>query len=201
MTALIVSQGLLWITVLLMGLVILALARQVGVLHERLAPIGALTTGPGPEIGKPAPRLVVDSMSATKVQIGGKTATGKAQLLFFVSAVCPICKKLIPVSQGFARSEKLDVIFVGDSADAEQRAMIAEYGIDPATFVNDREIGMLYQVGKLPYAVLIDAEGVIAGKGLVNSREHLESLVVSHETGYASIQSYITDKKISVIRR
>ena len=119
MTALIVSQGLLWITVLLMGLVILALARQVGVLHERLAPIGALTTGPGPEIGKPAPRLVVDSMSATKVQIGGKTATGKAQLLFFVSAVCPICKKLIPVSQGFARSEKLDVIFVGDSADAE----------------------------------------------------------------------------------
>ena len=28
-------------------------------------------------------------------------------------------------------------------------------------------------------------------KGLVNSREHLESLLVAKETGYASIQAYL----------
>ena len=32
---------------------------------------------------------------------------------------------------------------------------------------------------------------------LVNSREHLESLVVAHETGYPSIQSYLSANKIT----
>ena len=46
-------------------------------------------------------------------------------------------------------------------------------------------------MGKLPYAVLLDAEGVILSKGLVNSREHLESLVIAHEMGVRSVQDYI----------
>ena len=33
-----------------------------------------------------------------------------------------------------------------------------------------------YEVGRLPYAVLVDAAGIVRAKGLVNSREHLESL-------------------------
>jgi methylamine dehydrogenase accessory protein MauD len=52
-------------------------------------------------------------------------------------------------------------------------------------------VGMTYQVGKLPYAVLIDELGIVRAKGLVNSREHLESLLVAKETGYASIQAYL----------
>jgi len=50
---------------------------------------------------------------------------------------------------------------------------------------------MAFQVGKLPYAVLIDASGVIRAKGLVNSREHLESLIVAEETGFGTIQAYL----------
>jgi methylamine dehydrogenase accessory protein MauD len=40
---------------------------------------------------------------------------------------------------------------------------------------------LAYQVGKLPYAVLIDASGVIRAKGLVNTREHVESLFEAME--------------------
>ena len=50
---------------------------------------------------------------------------------------------------------------------------------------------MAYQVGKLPFAVLIDRDGVIRAKGLVNSREHLESLVVAEETGFGTIQAWL----------
>ncbi len=50
---------------------------------------------------------------------------------------------------------------------------------------------MAYRVDKLPYAVLLDDLGVIAAKGLVNSREHFESLIIAKETGFASIQSYL----------
>ena len=62
---------------------------------------------------------------------------------------------------------------------------------DAQRFVNGAAIGMAYRVDKLPFAVLLDDQGVIAAKGLVNSREHFESLIVAKETGFASIQSYL----------
>jgi hypothetical protein len=49
-----------------------------------------------------------------------------------------------------------------------------------------------FGIGKLPYAVLIDHEGILCSKGLVNSREHLESLLTAKEIGHASIQNYLT---------
>jgi hypothetical protein len=51
-------------------------------------------------------------------------------------------------------------------------------------------------VGKLPYAVLMDADGVVLSKGLVNSREHLESLIIAHEMGVKSVQDYIASLKV-----
>jgi hypothetical protein len=32
---------------------------------------------------------------------------------------------------------------------------------------------------------------LIAAKGLVNSREHLESLIIAKESGFATLQSYL----------
>jgi hypothetical protein len=40
--ALLISNAVLWCVVIVLALVVLALARQVGVLHERGAPAGAL---------------------------------------------------------------------------------------------------------------------------------------------------------------
>ena len=53
--ALLASNVLLWILVLVMGGVILALVRQIGVLYERVAPAGALVVGSGPKAGEAAP--------------------------------------------------------------------------------------------------------------------------------------------------
>jgi methylamine dehydrogenase accessory protein MauD len=57
------------------------------------------------------------------------------------------------------------------------------------------ELGLTYRVGKLPYAVLIDEAGVIRAKGLINTREHLESLLEAKELGVASIQDYLQGQK------
>jgi methylamine dehydrogenase accessory protein MauD len=62
------------------------------------------------------------------------------------------------------------------------------------TYVNSPQVGIAFHVGKLPYAILIDAEGVIRANGLVNNREHLESLIVAEETGFGTIQSYLAAK-------
>ena len=47
---------------------------------------------------------------------------------------------------------------------------------------------------KLPHAVLIGEDGTVLSKGLVNSREHLESLVTAHEMGVVSVQDYLKSK-------
>ena len=191
MTSAMVSQMLLWIVVIVQGVTILALARQIGVLHDRVAPAGALTTQAGPGVGEQSPRLEVHALAGNAITVGGKLAAGKALLMLFVSSTCPICKKLIPIAKNFARSERLDVLFVGDADPAEQRTLIREFELDEHCFVNGPEVGMTYRIDKLPYAVLLDDAGMIAAKGLVNSREHFESLIVAKETGYATIQAYL----------
>src|SRR4051794_35040552 len=116
MEALAVSQALLWIVVVALGLIVLGLARQIGVLHERVAPLGALTTRTAVGIGDRAPEFDVVDLAGRKLHIGGKRGDGRAQLLLFVSPTCPMCKKLLPTARSFARSEHahLDVVLMGD---------------------------------------------------------------------------------------
>jgi methylamine dehydrogenase accessory protein MauD len=189
-----ISQILLWIVVILQGVAIFALARQIGVLHERVAPAGALINSAGPGVGEQSPRLEVHALGGNAVTVGATLAPGKALLMLFVSSTCPICKKLIPIAKNFAKSERLDVLFVGDADAADQRKLIQQFELDEHKFVNGPEVGMAYRVDKLPYAVLLDDTGRIAAKGLVNSREHFESLIIAKESGFATIQSYLKSK-------
>ena len=55
-------------------------------------------------------------------------------------------------------------------------------------------LGLAFVVEKLPFAALIDKAGVIRAKGLVNSREHLESLFEAHERGVASLQEFLASE-------
>ncbi len=50
---------------------------------------------------------------------------------------------------------------------------------------------MTYRINRLPFAVLLDRQGVVRGKGLVNSREQLESLMNANDLGHAAIQDWI----------
>ena len=49
---------------------------------------------------------------------------------------------------------------------------------------------MAYRINRLPFAVVLDAGGIVRGKGLVNSREQLESLLNARDMGQASIQDW-----------
>jgi methylamine dehydrogenase accessory protein MauD len=198
LTVLIVSQILSWIVILGLGIALLALARQVGVLHVRVAPAGALLTGKGPVVGEPAPVLDAVTLEGAALAIGKPFSAGRNLLLLFVSPHCPLCKDLIPIAKNFARTEKLDIIFAGDDEPGEQRAMIARLGMEGLPFVNSSLVGRTFQVDRLPHAVLIGENGIVLSKGLVNSREHLESLVTAHEMGVVSVQDYLKKSKTKV---
>ena len=44
---------------------------------------------------------------------------------------------------------------------------------------------------QLPFAALVDEKGIVAAAGLVNTREHLESLIEAKRSGVASIQDWL----------
>jgi methylamine dehydrogenase accessory protein MauD len=194
--ALIVSQALLWVVFLGMAAALLALTRQIGVLHERLMPLGALMTHNTADLGDVAQSFEVTDLRGQTVKIGGRKESGRSQLLLFVSPSCPMCKKLLGVARSFAKAERqgLDLVLVGDGERGEHEALVKEHHLEDLPLVISPVVGMTYGIGKLPYAVLLDGEGVVRSKGLVNSREHLESLLTAHETGFASIQDFLAHK-------
>lgn len=196
--ALLVSNAVLWVLVLVLAAIVLALVRQIGVLHERVAPAGALASGTGPRVGEPAPALEVEDWSGAPVRVGGPgpdDATRTGTLLLFVSPTCPVCKALLPVAERVARTEGRGarVVLASDGLRAEHEAFVREHGLGgPARpYVLSTDLGLAYQVAKLPYAVWIDADGVVRGQGLVNTREHLESLFEADARGVASVQEYL----------
>jgi methylamine dehydrogenase accessory protein MauD len=124
--ALLISQIVLWIVVLLVAGLQLVLLRQVGVLHERIAPLGALTLDQGPKEGEAAPRFDLFDLRRRAVTVGGENTEGRSTLLFFLSPTCPVCKKMLPILKSLARSEEkwLRILFASDGAREEHERFI-----------------------------------------------------------------------------
>ncbi|MFG1431955.1 redoxin domain-containing protein [Xanthobacter sp. V2C-8] len=192
MNALIFAVAALWLLVLVLIGVIFALARQVGILFERVTPVGAMVNDSGPKIGEAAPTFGLPSLNGGEVTIGARGAE-RSTLVFFLSTTCPICKKILPALQDMRRSEGrwLDVVLASDGDAALHRAFIAKAGLQQFPYVLSPDLGMSFRVSRLPFAVLIDAEGTVRAKGLINSREQLESLFNATELGVGSIQSFL----------
>ncbi|HSG88286.1 MAG TPA: thioredoxin-like domain-containing protein [Pseudomonadales bacterium] len=189
---LVASVVILWVVVLVLVVAVLALARQIGVLHTRVAPAGALLPGSGPKVGEIAPQLAIEDIDGRPYAVGG--VRDRALLVLFVSPTCPVCKSLVPTAKAMARSERkrLELAFASDGGDPQRhRDYVRDMGMADHPYLLSLELGMKFEVGKLPFAVLIGADGVLRSKGLVNSREHLESLVESMDTGFESIQEYM----------
>jgi methylamine dehydrogenase accessory protein MauD len=189
--ALVISQVLLWILVVVLAGLVLVLARQVGVLHERIAPAGALAPSKGPSVGEAAPQVAAESISGRLARIGAPDPDGAATLLFFLSPRCPVCKTLIPTVLRLARSQGVRLVLASDGPEEDHAGLAREHGLDPETYFISSELGLRYQIAKLPYAVLVDAQGIVRAQGIVNTREHLESLFEAEALGVASIQDYL----------
>jgi methylamine dehydrogenase accessory protein MauD len=190
MTALAMSNVLLWITNIALVVTVLALARQIGVLNERVTPVGALTMDHGPKVGEIAPAFTLPQLNGGDITIG--TATGRSQLLFFLSPTCPVCKKLLPILRSLSQHERatVDVVLASDGGIEEHSRFYRREKLSPFPYVLSTDLGMAFRISKLPYAVVIGPTGLISAKGLVNNREQIESLLIAQEMGVASLQDY-----------
>lgn len=190
--ALVVSNVVLWLIVVGLAVTVFALTRQIGLLHERIAPVGALSQRANIKVGAPAPEMVLTDLQNRLVRVGGPSKDETQTLLFFLSPTCPVCKTLLPTVERVARTEvpRVRVVLASDGDLEEHLAFAEAEAPEGIPYVLSTELGVTYGIGKLPYAVLINRQGVVAAQGLVNTREHLESLFEAQRHGVASIQDY-----------
>jgi methylamine dehydrogenase accessory protein MauD len=105
-----------------------------------------------------------------------------------------VCDKLLPTLHRVVRAEggRTRLVLASDGGDVEaHRLFVREKALIDHPYLLSTEVGLAYQVAKLPTAILIDEQGIVRARGLVNSREHLESLFRADELGVASIQDHL----------
>ncbi len=183
-----VLVGGLWVAFLGLAAIVWVMVRQIGVLYERVAPVGALMDHAGPKVGEASPSFQVQSLTGGAMQIG--PGVGRAQLIFFLSPTCPVCKQLLPVLNSVRRDESawLDVILASDGDASAHQTFIVREGLGVFPYVLSQDLGAAYRVQRLPFGVVLSSDGVVKAKGLINNREQLESLFNALEVGTASIQ-------------
>jgi methylamine dehydrogenase accessory protein MauD len=196
--ALVVSNVLLWVAVIALAAVVVALLRQIGLLHERVAPAGALVGRERPRVGEAAPVLTLTDRRGRVLLLGGAAPDGGRTLVFFLSPTCPVCETLLPVVRSVARREGpgLRLVLASDGPAAEHDRLVRERDLEREVYVVSAELGVAFQIGRVPYAVLIDPAGVVRARGLVNTREHLESLFEASERGVDSLQTFASRRGV-----
>jgi methylamine dehydrogenase accessory protein MauD len=192
MTALAISNVVLWLIVLALLVVVFALTRQIGLLHERIAPAGALMINRGLTVGEQAPVMELTGLEGEPVRVGAARTDGMSTLILFLSPTCPVCESLLPALKSSRKDERkwLQIVLASDGEPAIHREFVRNKGLADFPYVVSAPLGMTYQVSRLPFAALLDAAGKLRARGLVNSREHLESLFEAQRLGVASLQEY-----------
>ena len=198
-----ISYLVLWSIVILMALAVILLARQVSLLYRRLGAPPARMENEGPDIGTvPEPSEAL-SLDGARIDVGGPRR--RAQLLVFVSTNCTTCDALTPAIRTVWRRERhnVDVLTVCMTPDESlARSFINRNKLHEVPCIVAGGLSKQYQIFSPPYGVLLNAEGSVAAKGVVNHLDHLESLLHAGETGHPTVESYIqalnTDEVLAV---
>jgi hypothetical protein len=141
-----------WILLVVLAIVVIALARQIGVLHLRLAPLGALEVDDeGPRIGQAPPARTAIAADGVPTLVGGP---GPRRLVAFTSPTCPICELVVPSIPAAAAAAR----------------MVPQ-------IVSDPDLEAAYGVPGVPFLVVLDGSGIVRSKGTVNSLEQIEGLI------------------------
>lgn len=190
----IVSYVVLWVLVLTNVVLTIALARLVGRQGRRVLPTGARVVDPGPEPGERIENWSGTDLSGRVVSLQFPRARGV--FLLYLSPHCSVCAALIPAAKRFfaeiaAEADGWWVIVFGSKE--AQHAYARASGLTHQPVVAEEELPASLRIEGAPFGLWIDAGGRVGAKGMVNSREHLESLRHAVRSGYPSMDAYLLD--------
>ena len=177
MIPIIASQVGLLLGLLALGLVALSLARQIGVLHERTAPVGGLLQKARREAAK-VDRLDLEAMQVTTAagfagplrQLSG----GRPIALLFVTEECAVCKSLLPgYEAALGRHQASSLVLVGGTASADLDGFADLHGLRPERVLAGSELAVALQVMQTPTLALLDPEGRLLERVRLRGPAHM----------------------------
>lgn len=148
--------------VVIEGVAIVAILRQVGSIILMIHPDQPREIAAGPDIGS-----VVD--------VPGRTA-GMPLVAVFVSPGCPPCEEMLPgIPVVRRRYPRVDFVAVVVHEEADVRA---DYALKVGDFADANLFGLFgeWNVRGTPFGVALDAERRVRHRGVVNSIEQLETM-------------------------
>jgi len=171
----------LWTVVILLAVLVavtsvavIALTRQVGLLHLRIGQQRDQHDRQPPRGPQPGTRLRLDP---ARDVMGSGPAPGLI-LLGFVRPACGGCTAALPafasVAAGLPDSER--VLLVSDADEAETRDYLAAHGVSLPLAAGPHLLSA-NGIPAVPYAVIADREGTVLAAETAGSAEHLAALL------------------------
>jgi methylamine dehydrogenase accessory protein MauD len=173
------SYVALWVIVGAMAFIIMGLLRQFGLIQMRLdVEPGALITGEGLERGAVAPEFAgKDVMTDRDIRL--RDMRDRRVALTFITPTCDSCRSVVSFLNGIA-SQWSDVQMVTICHGAPQacRELGDQTGLRVPLLADPvGAIAANYKVSSTPHAVLIDEQGTVLIRGLVNTWPQFEALL------------------------
>lgn len=170
----IASYIVLWILVVTLSVVVVALARQIGTLHLRLGPRGALEIDDeGPVLGEVLAADTRTAIDGSLIEVGGP---GRRQVILFASPTCHLCEALAPSLQVAARAHDATALMLIDADESETMLAYNAKNYD-APIVAASDLVQRLHIPGTPFVVVLDELGIVQAKGTANNLEQLEGLI------------------------
>ena len=186
------SYAALWLVVLVLVLSELTLARQLGLVLSRIPPAGARMGNAGPGIGEKVPALVGRDFSGSELRLGNRH--GKRTLMVFMAGNCDACEGLATSLRSVANSERATtetLVIFSRPSEREAHDFVKRHRLTGVTAGFSPELVERYRITATPYGLMVDEQGVLRAKGVVNHLEHIESLINATDSGLPSRESRV----------
>jgi methylamine dehydrogenase accessory protein MauD len=166
-----VSFIVLWLVVIVEGVLIVLLYRQLGIMYLGSA---SGVSRDGLPVGATAPDFQLEDSEGRAQRLSNYR--GRNVLLLFGSTHCEPCRRLLPGLQEFAAGpgRDFDVLWLNEGTPEETLQFQSETGARLPMLSYKDGINDSYKVRVTPFLFMVDAAGVIKAKGLVNTKSQLE---------------------------
>lgn len=168
----------LWVLVIFETVLLVLLLRALGELRQRGGiSTQASTDREGLSLGTQAPVFVATDHEGTPV--GLEDTDRQWRILAFIAPGCSACEFAIHALNDFiAEQQNIAVLVIGDANLKENRAYAAEkQAVMPILTTQPNVVKELYLVRSVPFAYVLDANGIIRAKGRINEKEHIHYLL------------------------
>jgi methylamine dehydrogenase accessory protein MauD len=178
--ALLVTYVLLWLLVAALTVAVFALYHHFG---EMYLSSREGRSRDGPELHRTIKPATVRDLAGEDVRVPRPAVP---TMLLYATTNCPLCTELVPaLTEVAAREQDIETVVVcGDEPPAV--AAWAD-GLSSAAVVvpdGNRALATRYRINATPFLVLIDRDGVVRAKGIVNGRDGLEQAVQRLEAAH-----------------